>query len=120
MVDGAGTLRGVLTREALIAALQHDGGATPVIEIMDRDVPTVPENACLDNVFQRLQRRGHAFRRRRRSRQRLVGYITAENLAELVMIRWRAAPHPGRPPPRRLIAGSRLAKVQPHAVAAAS
>ena len=51
-------LRGVLTRDALIAALQQRGGTTPVLEIMDRDVPTVPENACLDNVFQRLQ--GHA------------------------------------------------------------
>ena len=55
VVDGAGTLRGVLTREALISALQGSGGATPVIEAMDREVPTVPENACLDNVFQLLQ-----------------------------------------------------------------
>ena len=55
VLDGAGALRGVLTREALIAALQNKGGATPVIEAMDTGVPTVPENACLDNIFQMLQ-----------------------------------------------------------------
>ena len=57
-----------------------------MIDIMERDVPTVPENACLDNVFQTLQRSPGARRCRRRSSQRLVGYITAENLSELVMI----------------------------------
>src|SRR4026208_315480 len=55
-VGGAGALRGVLAREALIAALRASGGSTPVIDIMERDVPTVPENACLDNIFQTLQR----------------------------------------------------------------
>src|ERR1700704_1889342 len=66
VVDGAGTLRGLVTREALIAALQEKGGATPVLEFMTRDVPTVPENACLDNVFELLRRQGPAHGRRRR------------------------------------------------------
>ena len=35
VVDGAGTLRGILTHEALIAALRSTGGATPVLDIMD-------------------------------------------------------------------------------------
>ena len=67
VVDAGGALQGVLTREAMIAALQGSGGATPVVDVMDKDVPTVPENACLDNVFQTLQRAGQAHRRRRRS-----------------------------------------------------
>jgi Zn-dependent protease/CBS domain-containing protein len=86
VLDGAGTLRGVLTREALIDALKTSGGATPVIEIMDRDVPTVPENACLDNIFQLLQRRGARVIAVVDPRQRFLGYITPENLSELVMI----------------------------------
>ena len=44
-------LRGVLTRDALIAALQRTGGQTPVIDIMDRDVTAVPENACVENIL---------------------------------------------------------------------
>ena len=44
------------------------GGTTPVLEIMDREIPTVPENACLDNVFERLQRSASAAGGRRRSR----------------------------------------------------
>jgi len=86
VVDGAGALRGMLTRQALIAALRDKGGSAPVIDIMEREVPTVPENACLDNVFQTLQRsRGRVVAVVDPS-QRLVGYITAENLSELVMI----------------------------------
>jgi Zn-dependent protease/CBS domain-containing protein len=86
VVDGAGVLRGVLTREALIAALRDSGGSTPVIDIMDREVPTVPENACLDNIFQLLQGSRTRVVAVVDARQRFVGYITAENLSELVMI----------------------------------
>jgi CBS domain-containing protein len=86
VVDGGGILRGVVTREALIQALQEKGGSAPVLDFMARDVPTVPENACLDNVFQLLQRRGPRMVGVVDRQQRLVGYITSENLAELVMI----------------------------------
>ena len=86
VVDGAGALRGFLTRDALISALQKTGGTTPVLDIMDREVPTVPENACLDNVFQKLQRSGARLVAVVDPGQRLAGYITAENLSELIMI----------------------------------
>jgi len=87
VVDGGGMLRGVVTREALIEALRERGGGAPVLDFMARDVPTVPENACLDNVFQLLQRRGQGIVGVVDRQHRLVGYITSENLAELVMIR---------------------------------
>jgi Zn-dependent protease/CBS domain-containing protein len=86
VVDGSGMLRGVVTRDALIAALQEKGGNTPVIDFMQRDVPTVPENACLDNVFELLRRKGQRAVGVVDRQQRLVGYITPENLSELVMI----------------------------------
>jgi stage IV sporulation protein FB len=76
----------VLTRDALITALQKTGGATPVLDIMERDIPTVPENACLDNVYQSLQRAGSRVIGIVDARGRLAGYITAENLSELIMI----------------------------------
>jgi Zn-dependent protease/CBS domain-containing protein len=97
VVDGAGMLRGVLTRDALIKALQQRGGTTPVLEIMDRDIPTVPENACLDNVFQRLQRSATRLVGVVDPAGRLVGYITAENLSELIMIQSSRASGPAAP-----------------------
>jgi len=100
VVDAAGSLRGVLTRDALIAALQQRGGTTPVIEIMDQDVPTVPENACLDNVFQRLQQARTRLVGVVDPRQRLVGYITAENLSELILIQSSRAAAPAARVPR--------------------
>jgi Zn-dependent protease/CBS domain-containing protein len=98
IVDGAGMLRGVLTRDALIAALQRTGGQTPVIEIMQRDVPTVPENACVENIVPLLQRSGKRMVGVLDGQQRLVGYITADNLAELIMIESSRAGGP-RPAP---------------------
>jgi CBS domain-containing protein len=105
VVDGAGSLRGVLTRDALINALKATGGATPVLEVVDKDVPTVPENACLDNIFQQLQRSGNRLVGVVDGRQRLVGYITAENLGELVLIQSSRAA--GGPP------GTARARPQP-------
>jgi stage IV sporulation protein FB len=64
---------------------------------MDRDVPPVPENACLDNIFERVQRSAARLVGVVDPAGRLVGYITAENLSELIMIQstrksGRAAP----------------------------
>jgi predicted transcriptional regulator len=97
VVDGAGTMRGVLTREALISALQESGGATPVVDVMEREVPVVRENACLDNIFQQLQRSARRIVGVVDAQQRLVGYITAENLTELVMIQSSRASRPQGP-----------------------
>jgi stage IV sporulation protein FB len=87
----------VLTRDGLIKALQQRGGTTPVLEIMDRDIATVPENACLDNVLERLQRSATRVVGVVDPAGRLVGYITAENLSELIMIQSSRASSPGAP-----------------------
>jgi CBS domain-containing protein len=85
VVNGQGALRGMLTRKDLIAGLTERGGATPVADLM-KDVPTVPENACLDSVFPMLQRPpglvGVVD-----AHDRLIGYLSSENLAELIMIK---------------------------------
>jgi CBS domain-containing protein len=86
VVDGGGMLQGVLTREVLIEALKSQGGTAPVTDIMEKDVTTVPENGCLDNIFSLLQGGAKRFVGVVDPRGRLAGYITAENLAELVMI----------------------------------
>ena len=60
-------------------------------------MPTVPENACLDDVFKVMQRAAARASSAWSIRsQRLLGYITAENLAELVMIRSAQGTPPGQ------------------------
>jgi CBS domain containing-hemolysin-like protein len=68
-----------------------------VLEIMDRDIPTVPENACLDHVFERLQRSKVRLVGVVDPVGRLTGYITAENLSELIMIQSSRASGPTGP-----------------------
>src|SRR5690606_29491357 len=43
VVDGAGYPRGLLTRDGLIVALRQGDPATPVLDVMTRDLPTVQE-----------------------------------------------------------------------------
>ncbi len=100
VVDGAGVMRGVLTRDALIGALQRSGGTTPVLDIMDREIPTVPQNACLDNIFERVQRSAARLVGVIDPAGRLVGYITAENLSELIMIQSSRKSGPAAPAQR--------------------
>jgi CBS domain containing-hemolysin-like protein len=88
VLDGARHLRGVVTRQAIIDALKSEGGgATPVLEVMAKDVPTVPYSAHLDVAFGLLQRTRAPMVGVVDAEGRFAGYITPENISELMMIR---------------------------------
>lgn len=87
VVDGGGRLRGVVTRETIIAALQQGKGRAAVLEIMARDVPTVGETATLEAVFPELVQSTVRFIGVVDAQGRLIGYLTPENISELVLIR---------------------------------
>jgi Zn-dependent protease len=87
VIDGAGCLRGVVTRQSLINALSESGATTPVVDIMVKDIPTVSERTSLETALQELQRTGAPMVGVVDVQQRIVGYITPENLAELFMIK---------------------------------
>lgn len=87
IVDGGGHIRGVLTRALLVQALQSRPGSTPVLEIMSGDVPTVPERASLEAVYRTLQQSQAPIVAVLDAVGRVVGYVTPENLSELVMLR---------------------------------
>jgi CBS domain containing-hemolysin-like protein len=53
---------------------------------MSQDLPTVAENAPLDRVFELLRGSGAHVVGVVDSQNRLLGYITPETIAELVMI----------------------------------
>jgi Zn-dependent protease len=87
VLDGASRLRGVVTRKAIIEALKKSGGAIPVLEIMTADVPTVPQETDLEQAFALLRKTNAQCVGVVDPSGGLVGYITPENVKELVMIR---------------------------------
>jgi Zn-dependent protease/CBS domain-containing protein len=86
VVDGAGKLRGILTRNAMVAALSKTGANTPVIEAMTADVPTVSSMSRLEGALKLLQQQGVPAVGVVDRNGKLIGYITSENVGELMMV----------------------------------
>jgi stage IV sporulation protein FB len=86
VVDGGGRLRGFLTREAMIKALRATGPGTPVLDVMEKEVPVVRAGQSLDLAVKLMQENSASFVGVVDDDQRLVGYVSQENLAELMMI----------------------------------
>jgi CBS domain-containing protein len=86
VVDGAGRLRGVLFRDAMIKTLKERGPAIPVLEVMATDVPTLPMHAKLDKAVRYLMEKPRTVIGVTGADQRLVGLLTVENLGEMMMV----------------------------------
>jgi len=86
IVDGAGHLRGVLTRDAMIRALKDEGPQTPVIHVMQPDVPTVEARARLDAALKLITGAGAPAVGVLDGEGRLVGLLTPENIGELMLL----------------------------------
>ncbi|WP_421856128.1 site-2 protease family protein [Oricola sp.] len=86
VVDGGGHLRGVLTRSALVSALQEGSRSAPVLDAMTKDIPLVRDTQMLDAAFTRLQSGAPAVGVADRE-GRFLGYVTVENISELMMVR---------------------------------
>jgi CBS domain-containing protein len=85
-VDEAGRLRGVLTRDTMIKALKERGPDTPVLEVMQTDIPTVPARAKLDTAVRLLTEKELPVIGITDAEGRLVGLLTVENLGEMMMV----------------------------------
>ena len=95
VVDGGGHLRGFLERSAMIRALKSTGPKTPVLDAMTRDVPTVRAGQPLNIAIRLMQEKQAGELGVLDANDRLVGYLSRENLAEFMMIEdaeARAAP----------------------------
>jgi stage IV sporulation protein FB len=97
VVDGAGRLRGVVTRDDMIRALRERGPDAPVLEVMRPDVPLLHHRQPLDEALRAMQEGRHPAVGIVDAEGRLVGLITSENVGELMMV--QAARPPRRPPP---------------------
>jgi stage IV sporulation protein FB len=100
VTDGAGRLRGVLTRDGIIRALSATGPDTPVVEVMERDVPIVNQRAPLSQAIEKLQGSSGKIVGVIDDSDRVVGILTMENLTELMLVRRASEAHAvakGRP-----------------------
>jgi len=86
-----GRLAGVLTRDALVAALATGHAAEPVGQAMAREFHTADAHELLDVAFARLQGCQCHVLPVLRSGQ-LVGLLTPENVGEFIMFRGVAPP----------------------------
>ena len=95
VVDGGGRLRGMLTRDAMIRALQQQGHDAPVLDAMTRDIPVVQLRQSLEEVLRLLQEHSAPGVGVMGADGRLAGYITAENIGEIVMVQVAQPPSAG-------------------------
>jgi CBS domain-containing protein len=86
VVDGAGRIRGVVTRDLMIKALKEHGPDAPVLEVMESDVPTVAARAPLESALKCLLQKGRSVVGVNDAGERLVGLLTADNLGEMMLI----------------------------------
>jgi stage IV sporulation protein FB len=99
IVDGATRLRGVLTRDGIIRALSERGPETPVIDVMERDIPVVSNRAPLSKAIEKIQTGATKVVGVVDDNQRIVGILTVENLAEFMLVRRASEAHATRTRP---------------------
>jgi stage IV sporulation protein FB len=97
VVDGSGLPRGLLTRDGLIVALRKGEPATPVLDVMTRDLPTIRDWQPLEPALALLNGAKAPALLVLNEAQQLVGLITPENIGEMMMVRnarpdWRFRP----------------------------
>jgi stage IV sporulation protein FB len=86
VVDGGGQLRGFLTRDAMVRALTKTDPKRSVIEVMT-PVPTVRPGARLSAALNLMRQEGTPIVGVTDMSGRLLGYVSQENLGELLMVR---------------------------------
>jgi Zn-dependent protease/CBS domain-containing protein len=103
VVDGAGKIRGLLTRDDIIRALRERGADAPVLDVMRTDIPIVSDTQSLKDAMTEIQQNRAAVAVVD-AQGRLTGLITPENIGELMIVmsadqsgRWGGA-SPGADP----------------------
>ncbi|MES0825384.1 site-2 protease family protein [Ruegeria sp. SCP11] len=89
VLDAEGALLGFLTRNRLFAALAGDNPrSNPVTSIMETDIPQIQLTSGLETVLEKLHEGAPAIAVCTQAGN-MIGYITRENIGELMVIRGR-------------------------------
>src|SRR5437588_9849165 len=86
VLDETGNVAGILTRHDLIAALRKNDPAIRVGDVMRRDIPTVTTGTRFEEAFRIMQECNCPAVPVLDSMKRLVGFLTPENVSELMMV----------------------------------
>jgi Zn-dependent protease/CBS domain-containing protein len=91
VVDPFGHIEGLLTRDDMIRTLKEKGAATPVIEVMRRDVPSIHHRKRLEESLRLMQAANSPAVAVVDGTGRLIGLMTHETIGEMMMVRAAAA-----------------------------
>jgi Zn-dependent protease/CBS domain-containing protein len=86
VTDELGKVRGILTRDEMIAALRRSGPETPVSEVMRADIPSVTQSMLFDRAYALMQECRCPALPVLDAGERLVGLFTPENVGEMIMV----------------------------------
>jgi len=86
VVDGTGKPVGVLGRADLIRAIKTLGPDARVAEAMTAELPTIGHRRCLDDAFKLLQQKQAPAVGITDTGGKLVGLVTSETIAEMMML----------------------------------
>lgn len=86
VLDEQSNVAGVLTRHDLISALRKNDPNIRVGDAMRRDIPTITMGTCFEDAFRIMQQSNAPAVPVLDGMKRLVGLLTPENVAELVMV----------------------------------
>jgi Zn-dependent protease/predicted transcriptional regulator len=86
VVEDGNNVVGILDRDTFISALAKNGQATPIADVMHRNVPDVDSHNMVELALTRLQESGSKTLPVTHG-GKLVGLITSENITEFLMIR---------------------------------
>ena len=86
VVDGAGKPVGLLDRGALIRALKTLGPDARVADAMNAELPTVSQRVTLEQAFKLLQQKQAPAVGIADSAGKLIGLVTGETIAEMMML----------------------------------
>jgi CBS domain-containing protein len=86
VVDDAGKPVGVLGRADLIRAIKTLGPDARVAEAMTAEIPTVSHRSTLEQAFKLLQQKSAPAVGVTDSGGKLVGFVTSETIAEMMML----------------------------------
>lgn len=99
IVDEAGKVIGVLTRDDLIVALKESGAETPVVEAMRSNVPSLDPMMYFDRAQSVIQQSESPALPVVDHFGRLVGLFTHENVGELILLQSALNAGPKHPTP---------------------
>lgn len=87
VVDSAGHLEGLVTRNDMIRTLKEKGPAAPVASAMRTDIPRIHYRKCLEESLRLMQEANVPAVAVTDKAGRLVGLLTHETIGEMLMVR---------------------------------